>query len=117
MVVIADAGKTVDILGSRFALPIEVNIFGLGATTRAVAKVMADEGAEGRPLLRQRDGKPFVTDGGHYILDALFGRISAPKALALALGDIPGVVGHGLFIGLCKRAYVAGSEGVAVIDA
>jgi ribose 5-phosphate isomerase A len=117
MVVIADAGKTVDVLGSRFALPIEVNIFGLGATTRAVAKVMADEGAGGRPLLRQRDGKPFVTDGGHYILDALFGRISAPKALALALGDIPGVVGHGLFIGLCKRAYVAGSEGVAVIDA
>ena len=64
-----------------------------------------------------RDGKPFVTDGGHLILDALFGRISAPEALSLALRDIPGVVEHGLFLGLCKRAYVAGSGGIEVIDA
>jgi ribose 5-phosphate isomerase A len=116
MVVIADTSKTVDVLG-RFALPIEVNAFGLEVTTRAVAAVMKDAGAEGHPVLRMRDGKAFVTDGGHLILDALFGRISAPEALALALSGIPGVVEHGLFIGLCKRAYVAGSEGVRVIDA
>jgi ribose 5-phosphate isomerase A len=117
MVVIADASKTVDVLGSRYELPIEVNPFGLEVTTRAVAAVMKDAGAERGPVLRRRDGKPFVTDGGHYILDAFFGRISAPKALALALSAIPGVVEHGLFIGLCKRAYVADSEGVRVIDA
>ena len=58
-----------------------------------------------------------MTDGGHLILDALFGRISAPEALSLALLDIPGVVEHGLFLGLCKRAYVAGSGGIEVIDA
>jgi ribose 5-phosphate isomerase A len=116
MVVIADASKRVKTLG-RFTLPIEVNAFGLEVTRRAVAAVMEKLGAEGKPVLRMRDGKPFVTDGGHLILDALFGRISAPKALSLALGDIPGVVEHGLFLGLCKRAYVAGSAGIEVIDA
>ena len=116
MVVIADESKAVETLG-RFALPIEVDPFGLEATTRAVATVMEEASAEGRPVLRKRDGKPFVTDGGHFILDALFGRISAPKALALALSAIPGVVEHGLFIGLCKRAYIASSEGVKIIDA
>jgi ribose 5-phosphate isomerase A len=117
MVVIADDTKTVDVLGGGYALPIEVDAFGLAATTRAVAAVMKEAGAKAQPILRERGGKPFVTDGGHLILDALFGRISAPKALALALDEIPGVLAHGLFIGLCKRAYVAGSGGVAVIDA
>jgi ribose 5-phosphate isomerase A len=116
MVAIADASKVVSALG-RFPLPIEVNPFGLEATTRAVAAVMREAGAGGQPVLRQRDGHPFITDGGHYILDALFGRISAPEALSLALAEIPGVVKHGLFLGICKRAYVAGSGGVEVIDA
>ncbi len=116
MIVIADASKRVDILG-RFPLPIEVNHFGLGATSAAIGVVMADFNAEGE--LRRRlkpDGTPFVTDGGHAILDAFFGRIPQPEALARALIDIPGVVEHGLFIGLCKRAYVAGPAGVDVLD-
>jgi ribose 5-phosphate isomerase A len=117
MVVIADASKTVDALGQRYPLPIEVNPFGLGATTRAIANVMKDVTAEGPLVLRQKEGRTFVTDGGHYILDAFFGRISAPEALSLALGRIPGVVEHGLFLGLCKRAYVARSSGIEVIDA
>jgi ribose 5-phosphate isomerase A len=117
MVAIVDAGKIVETLGRRFPLPIEVNVFGLGATTRAVTAVMNAAGAEGQLVLRQKDGGPFVTDGGNYILDAFFGRISAPEALSLALGGIPGVVEHGLFLGICKRAYVAGSGGIEVIDA
>lgn len=117
MVVIADESKRVDILG-RYALPIEVNIFGFGATRRAIEVAMARLGAEDG--LRQRlkaDGTPFLTDGGHYILDALFGRISAPEAVSDALLEIPGVVEHGLFIGLCRRAYVAGADGVTVHEA
>ena len=116
MIVIADASKRVEMLG-RYPLPIEVNLFGLGATTAALGAVMADFNAEGE--LRRRlkpDGTPFVTDGGHAILDAFFGRIPQPEALAKALVDIPGVVEHGLFIGLCKRAYVAGPAGVDVLD-
>lgn len=116
MIVIADASKRVEMLG-RFPLPIEVNHFGMGATAAAIGVVMADFNAEGE--LRRRlkaDGAPLVTDGGHAILDALFGRIPDPEALARALSDIPGVVEHGLFIGLCKRAYVAGTAGVDVLD-
>jgi ribose 5-phosphate isomerase A len=116
MVVIADAGKHVQALG-RFPLPIEVNRFGLGATRRAIEVVMRSFAATGGLELRRRsDGEAFATDGGHLILDAFFGRISAPEALSSALLGIPGVVQHGLFIGLCRRAYVAGPEGVAAID-
>lgn len=116
MIVIADASKRVEMLG-RFPLPIEVNHFGLGATAAAIGVVMADFNASGE--LRRRlkaDGTPYVTDGGHAILDAFFGRIPDPEALARALSDIPGVAEHGLFIGLCKRAYVAGPAGVDVLD-
>lgn len=117
MVVIADAGKQVETLG-RFPLSIEVNHFGFGATERAIAAVMRQFGSEGglkRRLLA--DGTPYVTDGGHAIVDAFFGRIPQPEALAEALNRVPGVVEHGLFIGLCQRAYVAGPAGVTVLDA
>ena len=117
MVVIADATKLVTTLG-RFPLPIEVNRFGLGATRFGLEAVMRSFAAEGGLRLRaDADGKPFVTDGGHYILDALFGRISSAEALSAALLERPGVVQHGLFLGLCQRAYVAGPNGVQIHDA
>lgn len=117
MVVIADGSKLVPTLG-RYPLPIEVNPFGLGATRALVERVMADQGAEGGLSMRKKaDGSTFITDGGHYILDALFGRIVSPEALSRALLDIPGVVQHGLFLNLAKRAYIAGSDGIRVIDA
>jgi len=116
MVVIADSSKDVAELG-RFPLPIEVNRFGLGATRRALAGILADFGAEGGLRLRaDASGQTFVTDGGHYILDALFGRISSPKALSDALFEVPGVVEHGLFLGLCKTVYLAGPLGVIRCD-
>lgn len=117
MVVIADQSKRVDMLG-RFPLPIEVNHFGLGVTSIAIEKLMRDVGAEGPLRRRMRpDGNAYVTDGGHAILDAFFGRIPQPEALGNSLLEIPGVVQHGLFIGLCRRAYVAGPDGVDVLDA
>jgi ribose 5-phosphate isomerase A len=116
MVVIADASKLVPSLG-RFPLPIEVNRFGLGATRRALTDILTRFGAEGglEPRL-DKAGNPFVTDGGHLILDAFFGRISAPKALSDALLEVPGVVQHGLFLGLCRAAYIAGADGVRRLD-
>lgn len=117
MIVIADQSKLVARLG-HFPLPIEVNIFGLGATRRRLEAVLAANAAEGGMQQRLRaDGTPFVTDGGHFILDALFGRISEPEALSAALLEIPGVVQHGLFLDLCRRAYVAGPDGVSIVDA
>jgi ribose 5-phosphate isomerase A len=115
MIVIADGSKLVDVLG-RFPLPIEVNRFGLGATQQAISGILSRHKAEGG--LRPREsapGQPFVTDGGHMILDAFFGRISNPEALSRDLLDIPGVVQHGLFIKMCKTAYVATPLGVRTL--
>lgn len=117
MIVIADASKVVDPLG-KFPLPIEVNRFGLGATSRMVGAVAAAHGATGAVTLRLgKAGDPVVTDGGHLILDALFGRIFNPEALSADLHNVPGVVEHGLFLRLCDRAYVAGANGIETMDA
>ena len=117
MVVIADRSKLVPALG-RFPLPIEVNRFGLGATKLAVEGVARRHKAEGPVKLRlAASGEPVVTDGGNLLLDAFFGRISNPEALSVDLHDVPGVVEHGLFLRLCRRAYVAGPDGIEIIDA
>jgi ribose 5-phosphate isomerase A len=63
------------------------------------------------------NGEPFVTDGGHFIIDASFGRIPDTRALSNALFAIPGVVEHGLFLGMADTAIVAGSEGVRTLHA
>lgn len=116
MIVIADKTKMVESLG-RFPLPIEVNAFGLRATVVAIEKVAKELGLEGPLAVRERDGKPFVTDGGHLIVDASFGRIPDPRALAIALNAIPGVVEHGLFLDLADTAFVAGDGQVRTVVA
>ncbi len=115
MIVIADESKVVDTLG-RFPLPVEVNRFGLAATKLAIEKAIAGLGLEAPMNLRMKDGEIFVTDGGHYILDASFGRIPDTKALSDALFAIPGVVEHGLFIGLARAAIVAGTSGIRTLS-
>jgi ribose 5-phosphate isomerase A len=116
MVVIADEAKCVPVLG-QFRLPVEVMPFGLAATRRKVEAAAADAGCPGGALLRQRaDGHVFVTDGGHWILDCPSGRIADPGALAARLAAIPGVVEHGLFIGLAQAAILAGPAGVRVVE-
>lgn len=112
MVVIADDSKVVDVLGA-FALPIEVVPFGLGATRAAVEDAV---GSDAVTLRTGEDGLAFVTDGGHFILDAALKRIVDPPSLAAKLAAIPGVVEHGLFIGLAQTAVVAGPNGRRVIE-
>ena len=115
MVVIADESKWVAMLG-RFPLPIEVVPFGLSATRRAVEAAVAAAGSPAPALLRRnRDGHAFVTDGGHWIVDAALGRIADPASLACRLAAIAGVVEHGLFIGLAQTAIIAGADGVRVV--
>ena len=116
MIVIADDTKWVPALG-RFPLPIEVIPFGLGATRRAIEQAFAQCGVSGQMAVRNaRDGHVFVTDGGHWILDAKLGRIEDPARLATALSAIPGVVEHGLFIGLATTVVLAGGGGIRVIE-
>jgi len=116
MIVIADTSKLVEALG-RFPLPIEVNRFGLKATEIAIARAGRQLGLEGRLDLRMGGDRPFLTDGGHLIIDASFGRIPDPRALGDALHAIPGVVEHGLFLGLADAAIVADAGGARVVRA
>ena len=116
MIVIADRSKLVETLG-RFPLPVEVNRFGLRATEIAVTEAAARLGLSGPAALRMTGDTPFVTDGGHFILDASFGRIPDPRALSDALHAVPGVVEHGLFIGLASVAIIAGGDGIETIQA
>jgi ribose 5-phosphate isomerase A len=66
----------------------------------------------GEMRLRRAGRDPFITDGGHYILDASLGRIPDPAALARTLEATPGVVDHGLFLGLASAAIIGRSDGV-----
>jgi len=67
-------------------------------------------------LRRGKDGHAFVTDGGHWILDAALGRIDDPAALAHALSGVPGVMEHGLFIGLAGMAIIGEPDGVKIVE-
>jgi ribose 5-phosphate isomerase A len=116
MIVIADAGKQVADVGA-FPLPIEVIPFGLAATALAVERVAIELGLPAAVDLRQRDGRTFVTDSGNRILDASFGRIPDPEALACRLERIPGVVEHGLFLGIADLAIIASERGVTELTA
>ncbi len=116
MIVIADASKKVAALGA-FPLAIEVVPFGLAATARAIEQEAAALSLSGAIGLRKKRGNPFVTDSGNRILDASFGRIPDPEALAQKLADIPGVVEHGLFLGYADLALIASPEGVVELRA
>jgi ribose 5-phosphate isomerase A len=116
MLVIADQSKWVTMLG-RFPLPIEIAPFGAAATRRAVEAATAAAGCPGAATLRMAaNGHAFVTDGGHWLLDAQLQRIPDPKTLAARLSVVPGVMEHGLFIGLAGAAIVAGPDGVRLIE-
>ncbi len=116
MIVIADQSKWVGALG-RFPLPIEVTPFGFSATRRAVEKTIAAiQGPKLLALRQDKDGHAFVTDGGHWIIDAALGRIDDPKAMAHALSGIPGVMEHGLFVDLAQMAIIAGPDGTKIVE-
>lgn len=114
MLVIADASKKVDMLGA-FPLPIEINGFGLMATYLAIQKATQAMGLAPDMTLRRVGDEPFITDSGHLILDASFGRIPDPEALSAALHSVPGVVEHGLFLGLASEAILASADGVTIL--
>jgi ribose 5-phosphate isomerase A len=110
-VVIADHAKVVPTLGA-FSLPIEVVAFGHLTTAQRIVDGLVDCDITAIPRLREKNGKPVLTDGGNLIYDAPCGVIADPSALADALKSITGVVDHGLFLDLADEALVAGPDGV-----
>lgn len=115
MIVIADETKRVAGLGA-FPLPVEVVPYGVKATAYKIERVMHRLELKGSIVLRLKEGKPLVTDNGNVILDCALGSILEPLKLSIQLSCIPGVVDHGLFIGIANKAYIASAGGVAVLD-
>ncbi|MEZ5790368.1 MAG: ribose-5-phosphate isomerase RpiA [Nitratireductor sp.] len=111
MIVIADESKLVDMLGA-FPLPVEVNRFGAETTRMQIVKAGQKLGLDGPVSWREAGKERFITDEGHFILDASFGRIPDAKALSTALLEIPGVVQHGLFLEMADLAIVSGPGGL-----
>jgi ribose 5-phosphate isomerase A len=110
MVVVADSGKVVSVLG-KFPLPVEIISFARAVVEKKVAAL------GGSPKLRKgRDGSPYATDNGNQILDCSFGKIEDPAKLARELSGIPGIVEHGLFIGLAKLVIVGRGNSVEKIQ-
>src|SRR5262245_39246118 len=106
-VVVADSAKEVAMLG-KFPLPVEVIPFAQSLIQPQIEAMGAKVSARHRP-----DGSVYVTDEKHHILDCTFGAIPHPAALAAELKKIPGVVEHGLFIGMAEMALV-GKDGSVV---
>jgi ribose 5-phosphate isomerase A len=105
LVIVADASKRVPVLG-RFPLPVEVIKFAQAVVVKKIAALGAEV-----ELRRRADGTPFLTDENNHILDCRFGQIRDADGLARRLSDMPGIVEHGLFIGMANVVLVAdGSE-------
>ncbi len=112
LLIIADESKDVAQLG-RFALPVEVVPFGLTATNQAIRSQLDFLGYSGAMTIRSTsNGNPFITDNGNHIIDLALGTISDPERLAVSLQAIPGVVEHGLFLGLARIAIIATQKGL-----
>jgi ribose 5-phosphate isomerase A len=111
MLVIVDESKIVAKLGSTMSLPVEVVPFGWEATQKKLHSLGAKTA-----LRMNADGKPFVTDGGHYIVNCDFGAMENPREIAHHLDHVVGAVEHGLFLKFASKAYVGGPQGVRVLE-
>ena len=108
-VIVADASKLVPVLGTRWAVPVEVVRFGWRVAEHALRHL----GTE--PLLRMGPAGPMITDEGNYVLDCSFGPIHDPRGLAASLAGLPGVMAHGVFLDLADRVLVPGAGGIEVL--
>lgn len=107
LLIAIDAGKRVQQLGTSAPVPVEVVRFGWTTTMSRLERLGA------RAALRAAaDGEPFVTDEGHYILDCRFGPIADKPGIARAIRGEPGVVEHGLFLGIAARVILASPAGI-----
>jgi len=116
MIVIADETKLVPRLG-KFPLPVEVVEFGHKFTAQRLVKALEALGHV-HPLLRLRlaESQPFKTDSGNVIYDCHLGAIQNAAKLGAALHAVPGVVEHGLFVGMAAMLLIAGPGEVEVIN-
>ena len=108
-IVIVDETKVVPRLGTKAPVPVEVHPFGWRNSARSL------EALGGTAELRHRDGEAFLTDNGNHIVDVRFRSLRSPAKIAVQIMGIPGVVGHGLFLGMADAVLVASDAGVRTL--
>lgn len=108
-VIVIDEGKLVRFLGAKESLPVEMLRFGYRSTMIHLIEL----GCE--PVLRELDGKPFITDSANCIADCRFAKIDNPADLSAKINSIPGVVENGLFPGMASAVYVGSANGVRIM--
>lgn len=106
-VIIVDESKLSACLGTRWALPVEVIPF----AAKTEANFLEALGASVK-LRSDKNGQPYTTDQNNFILDANFGKISNPAALATKLNERAGIIEHGLFLSLASEVIVAAEEDI-----
>ncbi len=109
-ILIGDVSKRVRHLGEKAPVPTEVLEFGFGAARKDL------ETLECRPILRERNGKPVLSDNGNLLLDCHFDAPFNPSEIAVAMSQIPGVLEHGLFLGMADLAYIADGKRVVRLE-
>jgi ribose 5-phosphate isomerase A len=113
-VIIVDSTKLVTTLALHHPIPVEVEPFGWQHTAQRLTALGARP--ERRYVSSEAGAPPFVTDGGHYVLDCFFPPVAEPAVLAAELKAVTGVVDHGLFTGMTERVYAAGADGLREYD-
>lgn len=110
-VIIAASEKLVAQLGTRMPLPVEIIPYGWARSAQTLEPLGLT------PTLRTAaDGRPFVTDGGHYIVDCATGPIADPGTLARQIKALTGIVDHGLFVGLASAAMTIDEAGEITVS-
>jgi ribose 5-phosphate isomerase A len=111
LIIVADDSKHVDRLATKAPIPIEVIPFARRPVTAFL------ESLGGRPVFRQQDGQPYMTDEQNIIIDCFFdGGLDDAAAMAQILINQPGIVEHGLFLGLATQVVFAGRDGVEIVE-
>lgn len=113
LIIVTDATKQVEMLG-KFPLPVEVIKFAQALVAKEITALGAVVKLRLAVETSSDNAAPYLTDEGNHILDCSFGEIPDPAALALKLSQIPGVVEHGLFIGMASAVIMA--KGTEVIE-
>ncbi len=106
-VIVVDESKIKEYLGD-FPLPVEIVKFGYKRTMKNLQSIGC------KPFLRIRNGAPYITDNGNYIVDCKFERIMQPEKIERRIDEIPGVVEIGLFINLANEVIIGKKDGVEI---
>ena len=110
ILIVVDESKVSHVLGTSFALPVEIVQFGWEATQREVDKVC------GQTELRGGIQNPLITDNGNYILDCHFDGIPEPEKIELQLNNIPGVVENGIFVNRADKVIIGTPSGIRYME-